>query len=274
MNDSLDYLRSLDRSPQTSATRASLAAVTPSNRYYTDPITGGQVQGNAAPVGGNLITANSSSGGSSSGGSSGGGMSGGMSGGNVALPSISLGDANAAADPWSKYRAGAGDQLAAATAKGDPSDLYRDKLAEMSTGKFSTNDPSYAFRFQQGQQASERSLASRGLLNSGNAALELQQYGQQAASQEYSAQFDRMLQGLSGVSSQYDTQMNRLMEMAGVGNDPTAGGKLQVAGMAVQADIMKGNQSYDLGLRNVGVAQQANQTQASSNMMSLLSKWL
>lgn len=268
MNDSLDYLRSRDKSPQVSAQRLALASATPSNRYYIDPITGASVQGDAAPVGGNLITANSSSGG----GSSGGGV--GMTGGSVSLPSISLGDANAAADPWSKYRAGAGDQLAAATAKGDPSDLYRDKLAEMSTGKFSTNDPSYAFRFQQGQQASERSLAARGLLNSGNAALELQQYGQQAASQEYSAQFDRMLQGLSGVSSQYDTQMNRLMEMAGVGNDPTAGGKLQVAGMAVQADIMKGNQSYDLGLRNVGVAQQANQTQASSNMMSLLSKWL
>lgn len=143
----------------------------------------------------------------------------------------------AAFDPWSKYRAGMGDTLAAKAGAGDPSDIYRDRLAEMSTGEFNPNDPSYKFRFEQGQQALERSLAARGMLNSGNAAIELQQYGQQAASQEYGAQFDRMLKGLAGVSSQYDTQMQRLMAMAGVGLDPTAASKVNIEGMKANTNL-------------------------------------
>jgi uncharacterized protein YukE len=155
-------------------------------------------------------------------------------------------------DPWAAYRGGAATQLNTMR-QSDPSDFYRDKLLQMGGGTprtpsggapkskslrgmashgggtggaasgggqsdFLTNDPSYQWRFQQGQQAVERSLASKGLLQSGNAAIELQQYGQGAASQEYGAQFTRMLQGMEGVSSQYDTQMQRLMEMAGVKN--------------------------------------------------------
>jgi len=133
-------------------------------------------------------------------------------------------------DPWSLYRQSAGTQLAQQNAQ-DPSGFYSGKLQEMSSpgSQFTTNDPSYDWRFQQGQQALERSQGSRGLLNSGTAAIELQQYGQHAASQEYDAQFKRMISGLGATSSAYDTQMQRLMQMAGIGANPVAGGSLNVA---------------------------------------------
>src|SRR3989304_1230734 len=133
-------------------------------------------------------------------------------------------------DPWSLYRQSAGTQLAQQNAQ-DPSGFYSGKLQEMSSpgSEFTTNDPSYDWRFQQGQQALERSQGSRGLLNSGTAAIELQQYGQHAASQEYDAQFKRMISGLGATSSAYDTQMQRLMQMAGIGANPVAGGSLNVA---------------------------------------------
>lgn len=166
-------------------------------------------------------------------------------------------------DPWSQYRPQASSQLAGEMGQTSPSDIYQQKLAQMTTGEFSPDDPSYAWRFQQGQQAAERSLASRGLLNSGNAAIELQQYGQGAASQEYGAQFNRMLQGLSGTEDAYNTQMNRLMQMAGVNLDPTAGGQLAVqAGnlgvaqgqLGVNASQVAGQ--YDLGMRELILKQQ------------------
>lgn len=163
-------------------------------------------------------------------------------------------------DPWAAGRVGASAQLAGKLGESSPSSLYQQKLAQMATGEFSPDDPSYAWRFQQGQQAAERSLASRGLLNSGNAAIELQQYGQGAASQEYGAQFNRMLQGLAGSEDAYNTQMGRLMQMAGVNLDPTAGGQLNVA--QEQAGIDRGRLSlasqelanqYDLGYRGLGI---------------------
>lgn len=166
-------------------------------------------------------------------------------------------------DPWSAFRDDAGAQLAGQMGQTSPSAIYQNKLAEMATGTFSPDDPSYQWRFQQGQQATERSLAARGLLNSGNAAIELQQYGQGAASQEYGAQFDRLLKGLSGTESAYDAQMSRLMKMAGVDANPVAGGQLNVA--QEQAGIDRGRLSlasqeltnqYDLGYRNLGLQSQ------------------
>jgi hypothetical protein len=178
---------------------------------------------------------------------SGGGASSG-SGGNTRAPVtpppayLPLNNTPMQTDPWSKYRAASGDNLAT-MAQTDPSDFYRNKLQEMSSGTFTPDDPSYKFRLEQGQQATERSLASKGLLNSGNAAIELQNYGQQAASQEYGAQFDRMLKGLSGVSTQYDTRIKQLMNMAGVGLDPTSSAKLNIESFKANTDL------YGLGLQ-------------------------
>lgn len=60
------------------------------------------------------------------------------------------------------------------------------------------SDPSAQFRFRKGQQALESSMAAKGLLGSGNAALELQKYGQEAASEEYGKQYERLAE-LSGM---------------------------------------------------------------------------
>lgn len=148
-----------------------------------------------------------------------------------------------AVDPWGFYRGGAADELAATGGSAnDPSNMFRSKLQQMVTGQFDSSDPSYQWRFQQGQQALERSQGSRGLLNSGNAAIELQNYGQNAASQEYQAQFQRLLQGMSGVESQYNTQQSRLMELAGIGN---VGALNQRLGM--QQNAMD-NASYQQGI--------------------------
>jgi hypothetical protein len=62
---------------------------------------------------------------------------------------------------------------------------------------FQAQDPSYAWRFQQGQQAIDRSAASRGMLLSGAQLKGSQEFGQGMASQEYGNQFNR----LSGLAT-------------------------------------------------------------------------
>jgi hypothetical protein len=50
----------------------------------------------------------------------------------------------------------------------------------------------YKFRVGQGQEALQRSLGAKGLLNSGNRLMELTKYGQDMGSQEYDNQFGRL----------------------------------------------------------------------------------
>lgn len=98
----------------------------------------------------------------------------------------------------------------------DPNDPYAAMMQNMMSGQFGTSDPSYGWRFEQGQQAVERSLAARGLLNSGNAAIELQAYGQGMASTEYQAQFERLLKAMGLYESGYQHHMSTLASLAGV----------------------------------------------------------
>jgi hypothetical protein len=194
-----------------------------------------------------------------------GGMVGnGTSVGNGTGGSVAVGN-QATYDPWSQFRDDAGEKLAkdGFGVNNDPSNFYRSKLQAMSEGQFTPNDPSYQWRFEQGQQATERSLAAKGLLNSGNAAIELQNYGQQAASQEYGAQFDRMLKGLAGVSAQYDTQQQRLMQMAGINLDPTSATRLGI--MAQEADTNRMSVNNQIPIAKIGAS--ASQANAASNSM-------
>lgn len=69
---------------------------------------------------------------------------------------------------------------------------YMDMLSKLMAGQFTPQDPSYAWRFEQGEQAVERSMAGKGLLNSGNFLTALTDYGQGQASTEYSNQFSRL----------------------------------------------------------------------------------
>jgi hypothetical protein len=68
------------------------------------------------------------------------------------------------------------------------------KLGTGFTGEVNLmEDPGYAFRFEQGQKALERSAAARGGLLSGNTAGALQRFGQGLASQEYQNAYERAL---------------------------------------------------------------------------------
>jgi len=141
-------------------------------------------------------------------------------------------------DPWGYYRPAAAQALAKQSQGANPALEWRNKLTSMMNGSFDSSDPSYQWRFEQGQQALERSQGSRGLLNSGNAAIELQDYGQNQASTEYQAQFERLLAGMQGVESQYDTQQQRLMDLAGVGVGP---GVLSNQNLGMFSQVSKNN---------------------------------
>lgn len=62
----------------------------------------------------------------------------------------------------------------------------------------------YKFRVGQGQEALQRSMGARGMLNSGNRLAELTKYGQDMASQEYDNQANR----LSSLLGNYSTNWN------------------------------------------------------------------
>lgn len=100
--------------------------------------------------------------------------------------------------------------------QGDSTGGYGAQMQSLMQGQFSTNDPSYQWRLQQGQGAVERSAAARGLLNSGQAAIELMNYGQGAASTEYQAQFNRTLQAMQASEISFQSGYNRLAELAGM----------------------------------------------------------
>ena len=89
-------------------------------------------------------------------------------------------------------------------------------------------DPGYAFRFNQGQKALERSAAARGGLISGNTGGALQQFGQGLASQEYQNAFNR-------YQTERSARLNPLQSLAGVGqtsvNQLGAAGQNYASGM-------------------------------------------
>jgi hypothetical protein len=80
---------------------------------------------------------------------------------------------------------------------------YEDRLNRLLDNPNSIADTgAYKFRFNQGQQAIERSAAAKGMSGSGNVLAELANYGQGQASQAYDTEANR-LAGLSGTEKQY-----------------------------------------------------------------------
>ena len=71
-----------------------------------------------------------------------------------------------------------------------------------------TNSAAYKFRVGQGQEALQRSLGAKGLLNSGNRLQELTKYGQDMGSQEYDAQYGRLSSLLGNYSQGYTADKN------------------------------------------------------------------
>jgi len=106
----------------------------------------------------------------------------------------------------------------------DPFKAYRgafgQKLADLSMGntQFSPNDPSYKFRYDQGLEAVNRSLAAQGQIGSGLQMKSLMDYGQGAASQEYGNEWNR-LASLAGVGTTMNVGQtpNPLMQNLGAG---------------------------------------------------------
>lgn len=66
----------------------------------------------------------------------------------------------------------------------------------------------YKFRVGQGQEALQRSLGAKGLLNSGNRLMELIKYGQDMGSQEYDAQAGRLGSLLGNYTGGYTADKN------------------------------------------------------------------
>lgn len=81
--------------------------------------------------------------------------------------------------------------------------VYENKLRDLMSNPDSiANSADYKFRFNQGQQALERSAAARGMTGSGNVLAELAKYGQGMASNAYGAEADR-LAGMSRQANQF-----------------------------------------------------------------------
>jgi hypothetical protein len=90
---------------------------------------------------------------------------------------------------------------------GQYSNPYEQRLAALVNNPDSIEGTNaYKFRFNQGQQAVERSAAARGMLNSGNTLAELAKYGQGMASDEYGREFER-LSSATGQRNQYNLGM-------------------------------------------------------------------
>lgn len=75
---------------------------------------------------------------------------------------------------------------------------------------------SYKFRVNQGQEALQRSLGARGLLNSGNRLKELTKYGQDMGSQEYEAENARRMAMYNAASGNYNTDQTNNINMYGL----------------------------------------------------------
>lgn len=88
------------------------------------------------------------------------------------------------------------------------------------------NDPGYQFRLQQGNQALERSLASRGLGQSGAALKAAQEYGQGLADQTYNDFFNRQM----GIANQ------GFSAASGLGNIYAGLGNAQAAALRAQSE--------------------------------------
>lgn len=67
---------------------------------------------------------------------------------------------------------------------------------------------SYKFRVKQGEDALQRQMGAKGMLNSGNRLMELTKYGQDMASQEYDAQYGRLGNLLGNYTGGYTADRN------------------------------------------------------------------
>lgn len=115
---------------------------------------------------------------------------------------------------------------------------FFNRLADLQRGgagaaqQFLQMDPGYGFRMSEGMKALERSAAARGGLMSGATGKALQRYGQDLASQEYGAAYNR-LAGLADVGPRAAGVMSSLGQQYGqqAGQNLMAGGQAAAQGL-------------------------------------------
>ncbi len=103
----------------------------------------------------------------------------------------------------------------------------------------------YKFRVGQGQEALQRSLGAKGMLNSGNRLMELTKYGQDMGSQEYGAQADRLSSLLGTYGQGYigdkNANTNAFTSQSNAWNTAEGNKARRDVGMAgVWADVNRG----------------------------------
>jgi hypothetical protein len=81
--------------------------------------------------------------------------------------------------------------------------VYDQRLQQMMLGSFDSSDPSYQWRMEQALTNAGRAGAAKGMLGSGNMAAELLNLSSNLASQEYGAQFNRLLQASANATQHY-----------------------------------------------------------------------
>lgn len=123
------------------------------------------------------------------------------------------------------------------------------------------NYPGYQFALQQGQQAQDRSAASRGMLLSGGQLKDAQTYGQGMASQLYGTYL--------GQLGQYGSQLSGL---AGLGENAAAqtGNAGTAAGGQIGSSLLTGASQQSSALQNAGTANSSGIAGASNNFGTLL----
>jgi hypothetical protein len=157
----------------------------------------------------------------------------------------------------------------AKAAPGPGRSAYDQRLQQMMLGSFTPDDPSYQWRMEQGMNNLARSGAAKGMLGSGNMAAELLTFAQGMASQEYGAQFNRLLQASTNATNQYtaaysvlDRMLQQQQAQQGLGLE----GERMAQGWG---QLAQGWGGQNLGYTNADTQEYAATTGAQANAATL-----
>ena len=122
------------------------------------------------------------------------------------------GQLQSAQSTMDKYLASSAPTMSTANAFADPLAASQKRLSSLMDDPNSIQQSAaYKFRVGQGQEALQRQMAAKGMLNSGNRLMELTKYGQDMGSQEYDAQAKRLQDQLGLQTTGYNAgQANNL----------------------------------------------------------------
>ena len=131
----------------------------------------------------------------------------------------------------------------------------------------------YKFRVKQGEEALQRQLGARGMLNSGNRLMELTKYGQDMASQEYENQFGRLGNLLTNYSGSWigDKNANTSRYSAEAGAWNAAQSNILQAQAAADANKVRiASLLMEMGKPQSGAVRNTYQTKWNDNLGAIL----